>query len=59
LVYYPNQNKLLLINSLNNEKISFASIQSKKEKEFKDFYEAASKCYEKKTYLEYYNCNKE
>ncbi len=58
LVYYPNQNKLLLINALDNEKISFASKQTKKEKEFRDFYDAANKCYEKKTYLEYYNCNK-
>jgi metal-dependent HD superfamily phosphatase/phosphodiesterase len=48
-----------LINALDNEKISFASKQSKKEKEFRDFYETANKCYEKKTYLEYYNCNKE
>jgi hypothetical protein len=59
LVYYPNQNKLLLINSLDNEKISFSSKQSKKEKEFRDFYEAANKCYERKSYLEFVNCNKE
>lgn len=59
LVYYPNQNKLLLVNILDNEKISFTSKQSEKEKEFWDFLKIINKCYEKKTYLEYYNCNKE
>ena len=59
LVYYPNQNNLLLINSLDNEKISFASKQSKKEKDYRDIYDEASKCYEKKSYLEFVNCNKQ
>lgn len=56
LVYYSDQFKLLLIDNSDNRKISFSSKQSARDKEFNNLYKIY-KCYEKKTYQEYYNCN--
>lgn len=58
LVYFPEKNKLILVNVLGNEKVSFTSKQSKKEKEFDDLYKAYN-CSEKKSYVDFLNCNKE
>jgi hypothetical protein len=59
LIYYPNQNKLLLPENLYiTEKISFSSKQTESSKEF-EILNKIYKCSEKKTYLEFYNCNKE
>lgn len=58
LVYFPEKNKLILVNKLDNEKISFSSKESKKAKEFRDLYNIYN-CSEKKSYVDFINCNKE
>ncbi len=58
LVYFPNNSKLILVNKLDNEKLSFSSKQTKKEKEFDDLYKAYS-CSKKDSYINFVNCNKE
>lgn len=58
LVYFPWKNKLILVNKLDNEKVSFSSLESKKEKEFSDLYKTY-KCSEKFSYIDFVNCNKE
>jgi len=59
LSYYPNQNKLLLLDDKKiTEKVSFSSKQTKLSKEEEELAKKY-KCIEKKTYLEFYNCNKE
>jgi hypothetical protein len=49
---------LILVNKLDNEKVSFSSLESKKEKEFSDLYKTY-KCSEKFSYIDFVNCNKE
>ncbi len=58
LVYFPEINKLILVNDLDNEKVSFSSEQSKKEKEFNILYKNY-KCNERSSYIDFINCNKE
>lgn len=58
LVYFPEKNKLTLVNKLDNEKISFSSRESKKEKEFNNLYRTYN-CSERKSYMEFVTCNKQ
>ena len=57
LVYFPEKNNLILVNKLDNEKVSFSSLESKKEKEFDDLVKAY-KCSEKNSYVDFISCNK-
>ncbi|NDK08578.1 hypothetical protein EOM39_05055 [Candidatus Gracilibacteria bacterium] len=58
LVYYPNQSKLLLVDTYDNEKISFSSKETAQQKEYRNIFELSYKCYDKKNFSEFIACNK-
>lgn len=63
LIYYPNQNKLILQDNANKQKISFSSKQSQRDKEFAVLYKEYNKisddykCGLKSSFIESYKCN--